>query len=319
MKLVTGHHKQQIKNLLFIDGIARTGKTLVSKIITTLNNFEQLEFAEFLEYILAGMRLKKITNDFAKSFVTQTLNEIGYNKIIGRKQNFRTGDITSVKNFKNSNMYEKRFSNLEGLTAIHKLSQNKNYFPFMTHDLMVNYEYLKLLQIKFKIMEIYRNPFDTIYSWNKRGFGFRWQNDPSSFDILISYKKKLFPWYVAKKENLWIKHNFVERCSLIVINLIKRSIKNHINYKNNKNIHLIKYENFITNTNYEINKICKFLKTKKNNLTKKKLIVENCPKEFYQSEHIKKITFIKSSVNKKIFEEINELNNFYFRNFYKLE
>ena len=60
MKIKCYHHKQQIKKLLFVDGIARTGKMLTSRILTLLKNFEQVEFAEFFEYILAGMSLKKL-------------------------------------------------------------------------------------------------------------------------------------------------------------------------------------------------------------------------------------------------------------------
>ena len=36
------YHKQQIKKLLFVDGIARTGKMLTSRILTSLKNFEQV-------------------------------------------------------------------------------------------------------------------------------------------------------------------------------------------------------------------------------------------------------------------------------------
>ena len=41
MKIKCYHHKQQIKKLLFVDGIARTGKMLTSRILTSLKNVNQ--------------------------------------------------------------------------------------------------------------------------------------------------------------------------------------------------------------------------------------------------------------------------------------
>ena len=85
MKYKISHSKILVKNYLFIDGISRTGKMMLSRIIPTLKRFEQVEYVEFIEYILAALHLKKISFDFAKSFTIQTLNEMSYNKYIGRK------------------------------------------------------------------------------------------------------------------------------------------------------------------------------------------------------------------------------------------
>ena len=60
MKTKISHSKIFVKNYLFIDGISRTGKMLLSRIIPTLNKFEQVEYVEFIEYILAALHLKKL-------------------------------------------------------------------------------------------------------------------------------------------------------------------------------------------------------------------------------------------------------------------
>ena len=40
----------------------------------------------------------------------------------------------------------------------------------MSHDIMTKFNYLKF-QINFKMIQIYRNPIDLVYSWYKRGWG----------------------------------------------------------------------------------------------------------------------------------------------------
>jgi len=311
MRVKIGHHKQQIKKLLLIDGIARTGKTLLSKIIPSLKNFEQVEFCEFLEYILAGLHLKKIKYDYASSLIHQLLNEIGYNKLIGRKQNFRFKDLTSVKNFKNLKVYEKRLLKNEGNKIFNELKNTNNYFPLMTHDVMVNFSHFKKINLNCKMIQIYREPCDIIHSWYMRGFGYRWQVDPGTFDILTNYKNNLYPWYIAEKEHVWKKMNYVERCTKIVLDLINRSISNHKKNKSNKKILTITYENFLQETNYELKKICKFLNTSRTSFTDKILKKENCPAKYNYEKHIVKKKFIKRNINKKLFGDLEETSEKY--------
>ena len=318
MKNKCYHHKQQIKKLLFVDGIGRTGKILTSKILTSFKNFEQVEFAEFLEYILAGMSLKKIEKDFAASFVHQIINQIAYNKMIGRNQNYRSTDLTSVKNFKKSLIYEKRAKNKEGAKVFKNLSKNKNYFIFMTHDLMTNFGFFNELNFDYKMIQIYRNPYDMIFSWYKRGFGHRYNSDPSSFDILLKYKNILCPYYVAGLEKKWIKMNEVEKCAQIVLSLIKKSIKNQKKSKLNKRIYTTKYENIVQNPDEEIKKICKFLNTKSTSHTKRILKLEGCPKIIDKDKQLKKEKFIISKLKRETAYKIYKINKSFNKDIYGL-
>jgi len=184
---------------------------------------------------------------------------------------------------------------------------------------MVNYEYFNKMKFKLKIIEIYRNPFDIIFSWYKKGWGYRWQNDPRIFDIRVKHNNKLFPWYVAGKEKKWANKNHIERCALIVIDLTRKAIRNHKKIKFKKNIYTLSYENFLQNTDMEIKKICNFLKTKKNSFTTEQIKKENCPTMYNVDRHLKLKSFIKLNVNNKIFSDIQKLSNFYKKNIYNLK
>ncbi len=312
------HQKILPKKIIIIDGITRTGKMMLSRIIPSLKNFEQVEYVEFIEYILAALKLKKISFDFANSFIVQTLNEMSYNKFIGRKQNFRPNDVTSVKNFLGKKIYEKRFRVSEGKKTFLKVKKSKNFFPIMSHDIMTNFNLFKKFKINFKMIQIYRNPFDLVYSWYKRGWGDRWKTDPQPNGLLIRKNNALYPWYVAGKEKFWEKHNSVERCALLVNDLTQRSINNNLKEKKNPNILIVSYEDFIENTNTSIQKICKFLRTKRTAITKKILIKENCPKKYNKKNYLFKKKFIKSKISKKIFNDILILEKKYKSNIYNL-
>ena len=144
----------------------------------------------------------------------------------------------------------------------------------MTHDVMINFDLIQKMNLNYKIIEVYRNPFDVIFSWYKRGWGARFGKDPRSQTLCLNYKNSLCPWYVYGYEKKWLKMNSVERCAFIVFKLTILSIKNQKKFKNDKKIITISFENFVKNPENEISRICKFLKTKKTKYTKKVITKE---------------------------------------------
>lgn len=318
MAIKLSHHKLLINNLIFIDGITRTGKTLMAKVLPSLQNFEQVEFADFVAFILAGESFKKVSQDFGEAFIVTGFNELAYSKLLGRKLNFRPSDFTTVKNFKNQKIYEKRFQVEEGNNIISKLKKNKNFFPYITHDVMVNHHLIKNMNFNYKIIELYRNPFDIVFSWWKRGWGTRFQNDPRSITLLSKYNNTLCPWHVGGKERKWIKMNEVEKSASIISKLINNSIKNHKKIKNSKKVLTISYENFLENPGSEIFRICKFLKTKKTKFTKQALIKQKCPGFIDKNKQLERRNFIKSNINKKLYKKLSDLSESYEKNIYNL-
>ena len=65
MKFISNNLKKP--KLVFIDGLTRTGKSLLSGIIPSFKNFEHLDFANELELLLSSYHCKKIKFDYLKS------------------------------------------------------------------------------------------------------------------------------------------------------------------------------------------------------------------------------------------------------------
>ena len=318
MKVYFSNYELLINNLIFLDGIGRSGKRLLSRVCTSLENFEQYEFIEFFENILPGVALKKVSLDFAKSFIITTFNELAYNKLIGRKINFRPSDVTTVKNFKNKNIYEKRLQMPEGDIVIEKLRKSKNFFPYMLQDLMVNFHLIKKMNFNFKIIETYRNPFDSVFSSYNRGWGTRYLNDPRNFSLSLKYKNSLVPWHLIGNEKKWLKMNPVERCAFNVLDMTNRQIRNHKKFQNKKKILTTSYESIVENTHKEISRICFFLKTKKTNYTEIALTEEKCPKPIDREKLEEKKKFIKSNITRLQYKKLEDLTKKYEKNIYNL-
>ena len=70
--------KLMSKKLVFIDGINRTGKKLAGSLISSFDKMEHLEFGEVFQHIVPAIRYKKISEDFAKAFIHNYLNQLIY-------------------------------------------------------------------------------------------------------------------------------------------------------------------------------------------------------------------------------------------------
>ena len=306
--------KNLIKNILLIDGLGRSGKTALVQILPSLRKTEHIDYLYGLEQILAGISLGHITHNFGKAYITLMLNEYGYNKLIARGSNFRKDDWTGVPNSYRYKEYKKRLFKKDGDKIVDKLKNYSDTFLFCTHNTMASYDVFKKMKINHKIVQVFRNPVDNIYSWYTRGWGKRFGKDPRAFTISIDHKLNSGPWHLFERKNQWFQSNEVEKCVIGAITLIKRSIKMEKKYYH-KNILNIKFEHLAENTDYVVRGISNFLGTVLTDQTKKKYKFAKMPRKIDIQHRDFKRREIKKNISKKLFIELEELEGHYQKNY----
>lgn len=278
--MIWGKKKILLKNPILIDGISRSGKSIISKILPSLNNSEHLKVFTYFEHIMPALYFKEIKLSYIDAQLILMLNELAYNTFIGRDVNFRPSDYTSVITRNLKEKYFLRLKTKEGNQIIKKLINTKNFFPFFVHEIMPNINLLNQLSVKFKIIEFYRNPIDNIYSWMQKNVCEDIINNPRSFTLVTQDKKtnKYIPWFCGKDTVYWSKLNKYEKTVFAVCKLIEMSIKNQKKNKKTK-ILTLSFEEFYQNPILNIKKISKFVKGGLTNLTKIEIKKANCPRE----------------------------------------
>ena len=310
--------KSIVKKIVFIDGITRAGKLLSGALVSSLKDMESIEFGENFEHFLPALKLKKCSYDFARSYLSNYINQLMYNKMISRNVNFRPTDRTGINNYFNPKIYKNRLKMNDGDIVLKRLKKLKPILPFVTHDLMTNYEIFSKLNINVKTIEIFRNPIDLVYSWCKKGLGNRWGKDPRMFTLLVEKNKKPYPWYLYDFPKKWTKLNTCEKCIYLVNLLTTKSIKELNKIKNKKKFHITTYEKIITDTQNEMIKISNFLNTKFSNKTLNIIKKEKCPKKINIKNYQKKLEFVKKNTNKFFFNHLMLLAKKYNKNTYGL-
>ena len=249
--------KKVTKNIIFIDGINRTGKLLTASLVSSFNKMEHLEFGEIFQHIIPALKLKKISLDFSKAYLHNYINQLLYNKYLSRNVNFRKHDRTGIANYQNQDLYKRRLNVKEGDKIMPKIINDNPFLPFVTHDIMCNYDQFLKLKIDIKIIEIFRNPVDLVYSWSKKNLSTRFGRDKRIFTLLIEKNKKPYSQHLYNLPTNWHKLNDIEKNILYVKILTERSVK-QLKKNYNKNIYLTDYETIVENPESELKKLQNF-------------------------------------------------------------
>ena len=326
---------------VFIDGLARSGKSSLCQTIVSLKNSEHIDMATNLEYIMTGLVSKKISPDFAKTYLKTYFNQTCYNKLIGRGVNFRPTDFTGIANFRDPKIYHDRLKIFSyGKKKYHykkthikvknlsdpvlKTLNTKNlFFPFQSHYLLSYFKEFKNLDLNYKIIEILRNPVDIVFSLISRGtYDFNIKKDIRLLTLSILHKKKIAPWFVNDYVEDYLRSNKSERAALIVINNLEKMITNSNLIKPliNKKIFILPFEKFVTKTKKEMQNIARFLKTKTTKSTDVFIKNANCPRTLDLDKTNEKFEFLSKKIkNKDFLKRLIKLESKYTKNLYNLD
>jgi hypothetical protein len=312
-------HENIAKKIIFIDGLPRCGKSMLCGIVPSLENVEHIQLYPTLEYIVPGLSLGCVDEEYAKELVRVDLNQVIYNTYISRGVNFRPADFSGVPNYRDPKLYHDRLNREDGNEVVDELRLGLRFSPFQTHAMLVSLEHLNKLEINYWMIALFRHPVDTIHSWWKRGWGERYGSDPRSFTLAIEWEGKCLPWYCAGHEEEWIRSNPMERCVQTVLHLYERSVEQYRKAISKERILTVTFENFTQHPECELPKICNFLGTKPSLDTPKFIQAARCPRVIQSEERRAKLKNIQVSIRPELFQQLLESSEGYEKDLWGLK
>ena len=88
-----------IANIIAICGPTRSGKVIVSKIVSSMKNFEKINVDFLWEQFVQLSFLGKISKVNAIYLLRRGISLLTYNLLIGREINFKKGDFSSIYSY----------------------------------------------------------------------------------------------------------------------------------------------------------------------------------------------------------------------------
>ncbi len=288
---------------IIIDGIGRTGKFFLGKILCGLESIEYFQYVSILEHIPYLIRLRCINEDAAISLLQINVDEHAYNMMVGRNVNLRFDDGSSVVNSLESELYIKRASTpVDNDSIKNKNHDNIRLSPYITHETFPNIKIFFKAFREIKIVLLKRHPVDVVYSWFLRGWGSRFeQNDVLAFIPLIKSGELQFPWYVNGWEEEYCNISEMERIIQSIDNLMEMEEKTFtlLTKGQQEQVLVIHYENLVERTENEILRMEHFLSRKPSQRMPDIMLRENCPAKISLEKRMEKINDISNKASKK--------------------
>lgn len=303
-------------NFVFIDGIAKSGKIVVSSIITSLKNCENQTFPERFNDYVKFSNLNLLDQDLAIGIILRDMQTLMIENKLSRFLNFRKYDLSSVDN---SPLKKKYYENLkikdndqEIEKIITKLEKEKSTIPIVVDDFFTNcFNKLKYFY-KFKKIIMLRNPIGILYeNLSRKRIEKQIKSHPWQTTFHYDYKNIKIPAFVdPKKIKYFLSLNKTGKYIMFMNSEYKPYLENKLfKIKNSKFLFI---EDIWENPNLIVNSIAKFLNTKKTTNTEIMLKKLELPRKQTKETYEKQFYYLKKKLNTMEFNTILALEKKYY-------
>ena len=264
VKPMLAKKEKLVENVLLIEGITRSGKFLLGNLLSAIDDVEHPQYHACLEHIPLLAKKGFIDREAAKIFMQITIDNYGYETMIGRNLNFRRTDKSCIYNSPKAKEYLKRQSGPDGDKIIKKIRSQQPYFSYIVHETFPHIEIFFEMYPNLRVVRIERNPADLAYSWFHRGWGKRWGIDLKEFSIPFWGAGGPVPWFACEWPEDYknsCEMDKIIKCMGTIIKMNKDSY-DALSQTDRDKLYVVTYERLLTRTDREIAKISKFLNKK---------------------------------------------------------
>lgn len=230
-----------LDNMVMIGGSARSGTTIMGKLI---NSLEKVEYY-FEPPMLTSLLLKEdeLSNDSLKELLQfYFYDNFLLDCLAGRNINLNRNDDSCIYNVKSEKEIQKRLERSWGRVELEEIVDNST-FSFKLPEILFFLDTMDTLFPANKKILMHRNPNDVINSIVRKG----WFSDellshtnPSQiYAVKIINNIKVPYWVKSSDEDFWIKANELNRCAYYY----KRISESIVAHSNNSTV--VNYDEFI--------------------------------------------------------------------------
>lgn len=288
--------------IIIIDGQGRSGKNLISILLSTMKNVEKMRLDSQFDLIPRYFQLGKMSKDAALTALRLEADEKLFYMMIGRDVNFRFRDYSGV--FKQGQVikYFKRIFFTSDDEAYKQIINSGTIFQEMTHDgLSFINLYFEAFKERLLFIHIFRDPVANIIEQNKRGLGTRIGTDPKELQLTYVWNGQSIPLNALGLEEDYIKANPIERLVLMVDACFRNNLNGYLSLDNvhKKNILFLEFEDFVTNTTENMALLENFTGQLFGNSKKRIMKREKCPRIINPEDRKSRIDEINNAISEK--------------------
>lgn len=239
-------------DIIFIDGVWGSGKSLLGPIVSGMAQVEKSKIEHIYEYICTLSFLKKITPD-ATSCMLEIYSDLSqYNNLISREVNLRWSDDSGLANNPNFLRYIARLFKQDGDYVLDQINSKNIALSIMSHQILqVSDPLFKSYGKRFKIVEMVRHPLYLITHFESYLERF---NSPREFTLAFDFQGSKIPWFAIDWANEFTQANLYERAILSIIYLYEKTFNAYskLGDEEKSQIMILSFEELVTDSKMSI-------------------------------------------------------------------
>ena len=285
-----------VKNPVFVTGLTRAGKSMLSPIIASLERAELVQVNHLMEQFPMLHNSGFISDDVAIYLLRFAVDFMLTDTFIGRNVNFRYADMTGVWTAaKDPGVYFKRLFADEGNVVLKEIEKADPVLVLNVHYGMWHVDIFRKAFPEMKMIHMKRHPVDIVYSWYKKGYGDEFAENPRNGALTVQGKNKIIPYFGIGWQDEYEQLSGVNRIIHTIHRIEDVHTKkiNSLSDKDSQQVRVISFENMVTNPKKVLSEICAFLGMKETLYTPIVLKRERCPRVISEAERNKKVNAIR--------------------------
>ncbi len=260
-------HKNNCKNLVIITGQQRSGKSMITNLISSFSGPTNVKIDFFLDNLIQLVKNNFLSIEQFKNIFLIFIDNLIINSTLGRNLNFKKGEESSVWNTSNPKFFLNRLKKNILKKKLKVLLKKENELFIVLHNFIQFKKILHNCKIKTKIIYVKQDPVDQIYSMYKSKITKMGDNLDRS--LIFKYKNKKIGNDIYNLEVEYSKMSTIGK--ILLIKYISDIFDIKAINERDKNIKILKidYQNILNKPSYQTSRLLKFLNKKKTKKTNK--------------------------------------------------
>lgn len=318
-------NRELLHRLVLADGLPRSGKSMLSNILTGYDHMEKIQYYEFIEYISLGYYHQKISHDMAKTILRTQMDAALFDQMIGRNINTRPDDYSGLNNYHTPKKYTDRqdlitspnpefHGNPHGSTIAKRVKNEEPICLSFTHNVLSRSNIIfDSFDKKVSFVYLNRRPIDLIYEWHRKDFGVKLGADPTDITYWIKKDDRALPIFTKDWEDEYENMLPIDRVIKMILNCFKENLEGYEKSANKKQIKIINFEELVTKPFEVTEDISQFLQLSILPQMAELIKQENCPRQLLEKEYNDRQNTIRKNCSKKYLTDLDILDDIYGR------
>jgi hypothetical protein len=276
---VVGRDTHIASQVLFLDGISGTGKTMMGAILSTFDRIEIQRLEHIYEYVCALHFLDRIEDDAAESLIRMYVDLACYNLMIGREVNFRWKDLSGVLANPRAWRYFLRLFQPDGAAAVDRIKASHPIVQIVSHQVLgIAQPLFSALGRRLTIVEMVRHPLYLLEHWSS--FMDWIGRDPRDFTIWIRHGDSHLPWFALGWEERFSSGSPMDRAIYCIqwLNERMEDTLARLSETERKQVLVIPFERFVVDAWPFIRDLESLLEVKATSSTRRELRKQKVPR-----------------------------------------